>query len=100
MIYPDPNMGNFSDLQENTNWKVMQYTGLDDANGIMIYEGDILQDTQVPDWRYEVLWGKYEWRMAMAGGMQVEMFRHRTNNGIHYQYKVIGNIYENPDLLK
>lgn len=79
---------------------LMQFTGLLDTNGTPVYEGDILQDTNTPDWKYEVVWGLYEWGMALIpGGMQVEIFRHRNNNGINYKYEVVGNIYENPELL-
>lgn len=78
--------------------ELMQYTGLKDKNGKEIYEGDILQDIGNHEFRYEVLWGLYEWRMALNGKMQTSILRHSDQS--HYEFEVIGNIYENPELLK
>lgn len=63
------------------NVPVMQYTGLLDKNGVEIYEGDIIDDhhgTIYPmQWNYRLL--------ATVLESSVE---------------VIGNIYENPELIK
>jgi uncharacterized phage protein (TIGR01671 family) len=73
---------------------IMQYTGLNDMNGLKIFEMDIIEYTQhhfntdmvetkrkLVKWKYDK-WGVYE-----------------TNAG-ESDVKVIGNIFENPELLQ
>lgn len=69
---------------------IMQYTGLKDKNGKEIYEGDIV-DTE--NGIYEVLWyGEGAcFRFHILGSLE---------SPLNYDdIKVIGNIYENPELL-
>jgi len=77
------------------NWKcgatLLQFTGLFDKNDKEIYEGDI------------VAWG---WQKKGKGEVVYEhdQFVVRYNNGFMYfqhpeAYEIIGNIYENPELL-
>lgn len=77
--------------------EIMQFTGLTDKNGKEIYEGDILSDEKGGYGIVEycqpqfVAWadGKH---FALAGG-KINMFR------LEYT-EVIGNIYENPELMQ
>jgi hypothetical protein len=77
------------------NWKdeqLMQYTGLKDKNGKEIYEGDVLK------WENDAI-GKVEW---LHDGFVVYFPNwnraHRRLFGSK-KMEVIGNIYENPELL-
>lgn len=82
---------------------LMQSTGLKDKNGVEIFEGDIIgsQDKDRPNWY--VSHHKFVWHDAGFMGKQIGSssfigldFWTRGENG----YVVIGNIYENPELLE
>lgn len=79
--------------------ELMQFTELKDKDGVEIYEGDILQDVRTPEWKYEVIMGKYGWRMALNGRTQTSMLRHDDMSAMDYQYEIIGNIHEDKKLL-
>lgn len=76
---------------------VMQFTGLRDKNGKEIYEGDILQDGEYP-YRHLIAWDNEAVRF-------VTVLNGNESNGLEQswideiQKRVIGNIYENPELL-
>ena len=73
---------------------LMQYTGLKDKNGREIYEGDVVRSfDRKTEYREQVQWGTEGWlpfSQVCHGG---------TTSWEEYEYEVIGNIYENPDLL-
>ncbi len=80
------------------NVELMQYTGLHDKNGKEIYEGDFLR----VDWRdsrYPVhTIGPVTWDVREARWIVGEGGTAQDDAG-HYM-EVIGNMYEDPELLK
>ena len=75
---------------------VGQYTGLLDADGREIYEGDIIKlRTQNPYWRFRrnfvVTWGTDGW--LLDGDSLYSWFSFHT-------LEIIGNVHDNPELLE
>ena len=77
---------------------IQQYTGLKDKNGAEIYEGDICKTFGLMDNIIgEVVFKDCGWRLlTLAGWSHSKSF----SNGLIGSLEVIGNIYENPELLK
>lgn len=71
---------------------VMQFTGLHDKNGKEIYEGDILEDTLGRKKLVEYYKDGF-WLNAFLEGAEWSLRRENSSS------KVIGNSFENPELL-
>lgn len=87
--------------------KLRQYTGLKDKNGREIFEGDILeyvspepQEDDRPDF-YKVEWKGFgfEARWLNPYSATASSDGRLALSGADEDMKVIGNIYENPELL-
>ena len=84
-------------IVERLDWKLMQYTNLKDKNGKEIYEGDIVECT---DWNKDR--GQHHIGVA-AFGIDVPCsagFDFGSSGWSKEEIEIIGNIYENPELLK
>ena len=81
---------------------LMQCTGLKDKNGKLIYEGDILLNiARLDKPLYVVKWNKSQaqFYIEMINPKKYELYA-EWNLGRHdLDFEVIGNIYENKELL-
>lgn len=76
-------------------FELMQYTGLKDKNGVEIYEGDIIRRND--EYNEKVTWGEGE-----DSDSWVTICVDNGNDFLLYptdDSEVIGNIYENPELM-
>ena len=81
----------------------MQSTGIKDKNGVEIYEGDILKLHAIflaPDDKigYLEYSPKYGYSIIFEGNRLYRQEYWASTNKLNYE--VIGNIYENPELLR
>ncbi len=83
--------------------KLMQYTGLKDANGVEIFEGDILRVWVTKTINFvatvDYLNGAFVIGSIPTGYGYHYRFSSFHNN-VGTRYEVIGNIYENKNLLE
>jgi uncharacterized phage protein (TIGR01671 family) len=113
-MYPSFNMEDIRDEENQANWNpidvLMQYTGLKDKNGKEIYEGDIVMWSTPPLWLHK----PDEWDDWEREGSKMDEYKAQVEfvnkswdlfigspfvPSDHKECEVIGNIYENPELL-
>lgn len=80
---------------ELTGHHIQQYTDLKDKNGQDIYEGDLI-DYLNDDEFYEVIFYFGKFKLERIDGMGCGDF---DEQNIQRNMEVIGNIFENPELL-
>lgn len=81
-------------FNEAKNIILMQFTGLQDKNGKDIYDGDIVENYAFRD---TVIFDKGIFTTQRS---TVDVFGVRQALSVHEELKVIGNKFENPELLE
>lgn len=92
---PDKKQAPLGDYNSQERYILMQYTGLKDKNGKEIYEGDIVE-IKYSDIPFKIIWVEEKSMFGLKGGDKPLGEYIIPQN----ETKVIGNIYENKDLLK
>ena len=102
---PAASMGYWDTFENMDEIELLQYTGFKDKNGKEIYDGHIvsvkyLYDKRTTD-RAQVVWreDKASFGLKSLKGLTNEVYELYQVTAEH-NLEIIGNIYENPELLK
>jgi len=97
-------------FKEGQSVALLQYTGLKDKNGVEIYEGDLLVvrhskgDLLLKEKPSKVYFSEGCFELILPS-QNMEMYLHEVAHGDNvisasHNCEVVGNIYENPELLE
>lgn len=94
-------LSEITDIAQNDRFELMQYTGLKDKNGKEIYEGDVIRYFEgctigvviFGECVFESYYVVMGW--TVSGAYDFMFYQEEAN-----RMEIIGNIYENPDLVK
>lgn len=84
---------------ERDDYELMQYTGLKDKNGKEIYEGDIVidewgDDKMIHSVKFDLENAQFLFYSINTSPVEINLFSDLLD------VRIIGNIYENPELLE
>jgi uncharacterized phage protein (TIGR01671 family) len=76
---------------------LLEYTGIKDYMGEEIYEGDLVMVEDYPHWE-----GSFKVKWNNENSMYILEDQSGDNEALYEfeKYRIIGNIYQNPELLK
>ena len=81
-----------------------QYTGLKDKNGILIFEGDLVQYNQNSNYdgiNFEVVWSDASFGWVLKSKTGDYLTNQITPNGPRYNFlEIISNVCKTPELIK
>ena len=82
--------------------EVMQYTGCRDKNGLEIFDGDAIKDKYDKIWLVRRYVGSFVItnKIPDSDGQESTYSYFNNLSNHHFYFEVIGNIYENPELLE
>jgi len=87
-------------ILENTCYKIIEFTGLHDKNGKEIFEGDIVKGKYGGS-GHKVVFHKGCFMLHLYNDDRfLDFYSLELHNFMNLDIEIIGNIYENPELLK
>ena len=87
----------WTDVHEVDPETVSQFTGKKDVDGKKIFGGDIVQFCEDSRYAFEVAYHGCEW--CLVNGVDPRLIHYYCSLANYQQLKVIGNIWDNPELL-
>ena len=94
--------GTCDDTYKIEDVEVMQYTGCREKDGIEIYEGDVIKDKYDKVWLVQRYVGAFVItnKIPDSDGQESTYSYFNNLSNHHFYFEVIGNMWENPELLE